>query len=447
MNERSTRRLAGAVVAFGLAAPGLGGDVAPPPAPPLTLRRAMELAASQSPEVVAASAAEAEAAAARRVASATPRPELWVSTGPGYAAGVPGPLLGGLPAIARVDLRASLFDPARRAGEEEARARLARAGGVAASARVAAARAAGELFSRCVLDASLAEAAAVRLSARERARARTEALAQEGRVTAVDVGHARLAEAEARQDLAEARADRELDEAALRVRVGWPAGSPLVLAAASVADLPEEGGGEPIAAALAADPEVQGLASAAWGLEKAARWQGRRFVPVVEAAAQYARLYKTSDWDLYYPTFQPDNWAVGASISIPLWTAGRVAAQEATTRARLDRVKAERRARERDLQDALERAAEAVNRTAGRRELAAQRESLAAETLRLARALEAEGRVDAADVAAREAELAAARQGRASAEHEWRLARLERLALLGALPGGTAAPDSGASTR
>jgi len=443
MNERSTRRLAGVVLASGLAAPALGGGVVLEEAPPLTLRRAMELAVGQAPEVAAASASESEAAAARRVASSVPRPELWASTGPGYAAGVPGPLLGGLPAIARVELRASLFDPARRAGEEEARARLARAGGAAASARVGVARAAGELFSRCVLDASLAEAAAVRLSALERARVRTEALAQEGRVTGVDVGRARLAEAEARQDLAEARASRELDEAALRARVGWPADRPLVLDATSLGELPEEPGGDPLTAARAADPEVQGLAGAASGLEKAARWQGRRFVPVVEAAAQYARLYKTSDWDLYYPTFQPDNWAVGASISIPLWTAGRVAAQEAGTRASLERVNAERRARERDLEDALRRAGEAVSRTAARRELAAQRESLAAEALRISRALAAEGRIDVAEVAAREAELAAAGQGRAGADHEWRLARLERLALLGALPGREPAPSSG----
>jgi outer membrane protein len=432
MNERSIRRLAGAVVALGLAAPAPGGDAVPEEAPPLTLRRAMELAVAQSPEVLAASASQTEADAARRLASATPRPELSVSTGPGYAGGVPGPLLGGLPAIARADLRASLFDPGRRAEEEQARARLARAGGAAASARLAAARGVGELFSRCVLDASLAEAASARASAQERARVRTEALAQAGRVTAVDVERARLAEAAPRQDLAEAQASRDLDETELRVRVGWPAGARLVLDAASLDVLREPTGGDP----AAADPQVQGLAGAASGLEKAARWQSRRFVPVVEAAAQYARLYKTADWDLYYGTFQPDNWAVGASISIPLWTAGRAAAQEAGTRASLDRIYAERRARERDVQDATRRSAEAVSRTAARRELAARRESLAGETLRLARALEGEGRLDPAEVAAREAEVAVAGQERARAEHEWRLARLERLALLGTLPGG-----------
>jgi outer membrane protein TolC len=441
MNERSTRRLAGTVVALGLAAPALGGDLVPQEAPPLTLRRALELAVGQSPEVLAASASQAEADAARRLASATPRPELSVATGPGYAAGVPGPLLGGLPAIARAELRASLFDPGRRADEEQARARLARAGGAVASARVAAARAAGELFSRCILDGSLAEAVAARASALERARVRAEALAREGRATAVDVERARLAEEEARQDLAEARASRQLDEAALRVRVGWPAGSPLVLDAASAADLPGEPGGD----AVAVDPEVQGLAGAASGLEKAARWQGRRFVPVVEAAAQYSRLYKTSDWDLYYPTFQPDSWAVGATISIPLWRAGRAAAEEAGTRASLDRLNAERRARERDLEDASRRAGEAVSRTAARRELAARREHLTGEALRLARALEAEGRIEAAEVAAREVDLAVARQQQATADHEWRLARLERLALLGALPGGQTAVVPGAT--
>ncbi len=445
MNERSTRRLAGAVVALGLAAPALGGE-APAEAPPLTLRRAMEMAVGESPEVLAASASQTEADAARRLASSTPRPELSVSTGPGYAGGVPGPLLGGLPAIARADLRASLFDPARRAAEEEARARLARAGGAVASTRVGVARAAGELFSRCLLDAGLAEAASARVSARERARVRTEALVREGRVTELDVGRARLAEAEARQALAEAQASRELDEASLRGRLGWPAERPLLLDAASLGELPEEPRGDPLAVAHAADPEVHGLADAASGLEKAARWQSRRFVPVIEAAAQYARLYRTSDWDLYYPTFQPDNWAVAASISVPLWTAGRVAAQEASTRASLDRVNAERRARERDLEDALKRAGEAVNRTSARRELAGQREALAAEALHVARALAAEGRIDPVEVAEREAELAEAGQGRASADHEWRIARLERLALLGGLPGQERASASGAGS-
>ena len=93
MNERSTRRLAGVMVALGLAAPALGGDVAPPEAPPLTLQRVMELAVGQSPEVLAASSGQTEADAARRLAAATLRPELSFSTGPGYAGGVPGPMV------------------------------------------------------------------------------------------------------------------------------------------------------------------------------------------------------------------------------------------------------------------------------------------------------------------------------------------------------------------
>jgi outer membrane protein TolC len=164
---------------------------------------------------------------------------------------------------------------------------------------------------------------------------------------------------------------------------------------------------------------------------------------VVEATAQYARLYKTADWDLYYTTFEPNTWAVAASLSFPLWTGGRMAKEEARARASLDRVSAARRARERDLELALRRADEAVDRTGAHRDLAGQREAMAGEALRVARALEAEGRVDVTEVAEREAALAEAGAESARADHEWRVARLDRLTLLGDLPLAPAAPSSG----
>jgi outer membrane protein TolC len=441
MNEHSPHRalcsVAGAFLALaGFASGGDGGETRPAEGePPLTLRRAMELAVARAPQVLAAAAGETEAAAATRVASASPRPELWAATSPGWAGGVPVPVLGQLPAIARVDLRATLFDPSRRADEEVARARWADAGGTAASARLRAARAAAELFSRCLLDDRVIDAAEAQTAARRRASERTEALGREGRLTDLDIGRARLAEAEAREAVAEARSRRELDDLELRGLLGWPAGPPLRLEAASIADLPsDEDGGDRLARARAADPELGGLARADTSLETAVKLRARALSPVIEAAAQYARLYKTADWDAYYPTFQPDSWAVAASVSLPLWTGGRVAAEEARARASLDRVRANRRARERDLELALRRTDEALGRTSARRDLARQRESLAGEALRVGRALAAEGRVDAVEVAEREAAVAEASQDSARADHEWLLARLDRLALLGALP-------------
>jgi outer membrane protein len=432
MNECSTGW--GAALVLGLATAALGGEP-PREEPALTLREAIARAAVHSPEVEAASAGETEAEASR-VASSTTRPELRASTSPGYATGVPAPVLGGLPAIARVDLHATLFDPARLAVEEQARAELARAGGTLAATRVEAARFAAELFSRCLLDASLVEAAGAKTAALERARARSEALEQLGRATRLDVGRARLAEAEARQAEAEARTARKLDEAALRTRLGWPPGMPLRLDAASVAVLAADPpGADALAMARAADPELRALTKVAARLATAARWKGRSYLPVIQAGAEYARLYKTADWDLYYPAFQPDSWSVAAQISVPLWTGGRAAAETAELRARLAQVEAQRRGRERDLDEALASAGAAVERGRAGRELAGQREELAEESLRVTQALLAEGRVDPVDVAAAEAQLAEARRATASAEHAWRLARLARLVLLGAIPG------------
>jgi outer membrane protein len=444
MNERSTAW--GAALVLGFATVALGGEP-PRDEPALTLREAMERAVVHSPEVDAASAGEAEAEA-NRIASSTTRPELRASTSPGYATGVPAPVLGGLPAIARVDLRATLFDPTRLAVEEQARAEQARAGGTLAVTRMEAARAAAELFSRCLLDASLVEAAGAKAAALERARARTEALEGLGRATRLDVGRARLAEAEARQAEAETRTAQTLDEATLRARLGWPPGTPLRLDAGSVAELAADPpGADPLAMAHAADPELQALAKVASRLERAVQWKGRSYLPTVQAGAEYARLYKTADWDLYYPAFQPDSWSIAAQISVPLWTGGRAAAETAELRARLAQVEAQRRGRERDLDEAMARGGAAVARAAAGLELARQREELAEESLRVTRALAAEGRVDTADVAAAEAQLAEARRATAGAEHEWRLARLARLVLLGAIPGLEAGPPNETGAR
>ncbi|HXK08675.1 MAG TPA: TolC family protein [Vicinamibacteria bacterium] len=444
MNEhppkRAFRPLAGALLLGAFTSAAAGEEKGAPPGPPLTLRRTVELALANAPEVAAAAAGEAEAAAATRAAAVSPRPEVWASTSPGYAAGVPAPVMGQLPAIARVEVRASLFDPARRADEEQARARWAGASGSAAAARVRAARAAAETFSRCLLGEALVASAEARAAAFGTVREAAEAQAREGRLTELDAARARLAEAEARQAAAEARSGRELDFLALRRLTGWPDAEPLRLDPASADDLPDaRDEPDPLDRARAADPELSALGRAATSMERSARLRGQVLSPVVEATAQYARLYKTADWDAYYPTFQPDSWAVAASVSIPLWRSDRAAAEEARARAGLDRVRADRRLREREVELGLRGADAALRRDEARLDLARQRESLAQESLRAARALAAEGRVDGVRVAEQEAALAESLQETARAEHDRRLARLERLALLGALPGMTAA--------
>jgi len=403
--------------------------------PLLTLRQAMERAVGSAPEVQAAAAGEAEAAAASRLAGSAFRPELWTSTTPGYAWGLPAPVSGQLPSIVGVEVRTSLFDPSQKADELVAEARWSEARGSTAAVRRQTARTAAELFGRCVFAQGLTAGTEARLRSAGRARVRLEALRREGRATDLEVERGRLEEAEAEQVAREARGSQELDELTLRRLIAWPADQPLRLAAESLAELPEAAGEDDVARAQAADPELRALEESASALEHLVRLRSRPIAPVVQAAAQYARLYKTANWDEFYSTFKPDNWVVGASVSLPLWTSGRLSTEEARARASLDRAVAQRRARERALELEVRRAQGSVGRGRARASLARQAEAVARETLRVAQSLAAEGRVDVTEVATKEAALAEAGQGVARADLDLLRARLQLLSLRGELPG------------
>ncbi len=136
----------------------------------LSLRQAIELALARAPEGRAAGAARLQAEAGVRAARSAHYPELWVRTGPGYASGVPAPVLGELPAAVGVQLRASLFEAGTWASEARARAEAASASGEEAEARVAVMRAAAHAFARCLRDESVLPVANARVGELSRAR-------------------------------------------------------------------------------------------------------------------------------------------------------------------------------------------------------------------------------------------------------------------------------------
>src|SRR6202158_760341 len=94
-----------------------------PPAGPLTLRRAAELALARAPQAASARAQAAEADADARAASAMFAPHAFATTTPGYSSGLPVAVAGRVPSVFGVEVHQTLYDPARRAGALEARVR------------------------------------------------------------------------------------------------------------------------------------------------------------------------------------------------------------------------------------------------------------------------------------------------------------------------------------
>jgi outer membrane protein TolC len=429
MNERRTRAplalLAGAGALLMLAPPARAED--------LSLQDAIDRALVRAPELRAASAARTEAEAAARAAGSARNPELWVRTGPGYASGLPAPVLGELPAAFGVQLRANLFDADTRAGEARARADAASARGGVTGARVAVARATAEAFGRCVRDEAGLAAASGRLEEGARAREQVEARRREGRATELEVERTALDEARARENVADWRSRQELDRLTLAGLVGMRAEDLPPLSAESVNALGEPPAADDLERAQAFDPELAALADSVLQLDRAASVRKGWFQPVIQAEAQYSRLYKTADWDAYYSTFQPDNWSVGASIAVPLYSGGRLSAEAARARAAADEASAKRQVRERELVLAVARARAELERARARAGLAERAEAVARRAVGDGEALAAEGRLEPTERTRRRLELLDAEEETAQARYQLLQTKITLLALRGEL--------------
>ena len=403
---------------------------------PLTLRRAAQLALARAPEVAVAQAEVDEAASsARRAKADLDRPLAFATTTPGYSSGLPVAVAGRVPAIAGLEVRQTLYDPARRAGTFDAGARFAAARGAFEATAAQTARAIAASYGRVWGGKAMLEDARRRVEAREAAFRRVSALRREGRRTDLDVENAGLAVARAKQKLLDRQAELDLDRLELSRLVDWPEATPLALAEDPLSALPEPGTGGVLASARAADPELAALAARIDALEHSLSLVERSWQPTVEAEAQYLRLARYNNFDQYFVKFKADDWAVGVSIAVPLWTGGRFAEARAGARARLAHAVAERRLRERDLELAVRRAEAERDHAGAQYALSRRAVEVAREELRVARALADEGRGEPDGIENREVALADSLDDISDASQGLLVARVKVLDLRGELSG------------
>jgi len=221
----------------------------------------------------------------------------------------------------------------------------------------------------------------------------------------------------------------------LRRLTGASAEGPSTLADDPLASLPAPSRGDDLQAARAADPELRAAAQAIELLQPAAERRGAAFAPTLGAVAQYDRLSGANGVDDLYRNFRPDNWSVALSLAVPLWNGGRAADARARSQATLDRLAGERRSRELELEMQVKRAESALDRAEAALALARQAADLAEESLRITRALAAEGRAEPEVIEGRESDRADAEEETAKATAGLAVARANLLALRGELPG------------
>lgn len=402
------------------------------PAAGLTLREAVDRALANSPGLAAAEATREEAAAEARLARDAFHPEAWASTTPGYSSGLPFAVAGRVPAIAGFDVRQTLYDRSSRSETFQADARAASRHGDAEKSMRETARGAALLYGRCWTDERRVLAAHRRQDASEAILGHVDALFHEGRRTELDLEKARLEAARARQKTLDAESDRDLDFRELRIAVGAEPGSALEISEDPVAATDAGPGTRDSGSLRDSDPALRALDLEIDSLRRSAA-SASSFSPVVEAEGQYSRLSRANGYDRYYNRFKADDWSVGISVAVPLWSGGRIADTRARLESRLSAAEADRRARRESLDLSVARAESALDRTGAAASLAERAEGVAAEALRVSEALRREGRGDPDDVERREIELSDGKDETLRARFDWLTARCELLSLSGDL--------------
>ena len=146
------------------------------------------------------------------------------------------------------------------------------------------------------------------------------------------------------------------------------------------------------------------------------------------------RLSNYNNFDQYFVKFKSNDWAVGISVAVPLWTGGRLGHGQTAADARVEKIRADRRGRERDLELAVRRAEADLSRARADFQLSSRALAAAREGLRIAQALAAEGRGEADGVDLGEIAVAKAEDERAEAGQGLLAARAKLLELRGELP-------------
>ncbi|HUJ16315.1 MAG TPA: TolC family protein [Thermoanaerobaculia bacterium] len=424
----------------------------------MSMHDAVASAVAHSPELRALQAQVDQARAAAIMDDAF-RPSASISASPGYASGLPTPVLGEVPAIATVEAHKIFYDTSAKAQQLGAEADVDAAQSRLADQRRQVAQSTAEVYARVEADRMRIADAQQRVSAYQTISSRVEALAKEGRARDIDVNRATLQGASAQRALLQAQSRLELDQLRLdrmageHVEVGAPSdgapagGAPAVgtpadgapaLAGPSPAlagpspeagPSPAEAGAPSLQRALANDPQLRSLDKRIATLQDMLGSERRLFKPTVAGQIQYSRLYDR--YGRFYNNFKPDDFSAAATITLPVFTSGRRTAALARVNAQLQELTATRDARRTELEMSVREAETDYEQAVAERDLAERSLSVAQEGLRIAEQLSAEGRGEANDVPLAQIALAEAQDDVADATAHFAIARARLMIVRG----------------
>jgi outer membrane protein TolC len=299
----------------------------------LTVQEAVRMALSRSPEVLLAEAQAIRAHEAVRETRSLNRPQVYTGTGLAYNNGYPLSMEGAAPSIIQFSASQPIFSKKNsnliREAEESGKA-----------SHLGAESARNELATRTALvyyqlfqSRKVVELMSARLDSASKNREKVETLFTAGRVRNIEVTIARTAAQSARQQLLVAEERGKVAEAELRILTGLSEPAPIKTVEPQLENPAFTQPGEKLyRQALECTPEIQQSEATLKAKEFHVESEKGESLPRAEIIGQYALFSKANNYEDYFNRFSRNNFLLGLSLQVPLFTGSRTSARVAQSR-------------------------------------------------------------------------------------------------------------------
>jgi outer membrane protein TolC len=293
----------------------------------LTLKQAVDRAATQNPDTVMARLDELKASQAVKVAQSPFKPRVGAGSGLAYSSGFPLSIEGSAPAAFDIKANQFLFNRPQTWTIEQAK-ESARGATLAASEKSdEAVYRVATLYVDVARSTRLAEAAQNQVESLRKVLDTVTARVEEGRELPVTLQQAKVNLLRAQERSVTLESDRDYAERVLAVTLGYTAGDLVKptdeeLTPVTIPDSENAA----VETAVASNKELKRLQSNALAKGFEIKSDKAQWLPRIDLVAQYALLTKYSHYDEYFAKFERNNGQLGASIQVPLFTSASVKA-------------------------------------------------------------------------------------------------------------------------
>jgi outer membrane protein len=307
---------------------------------PMTLRRAVDTALKQNPDLALARLDQERARQGVRVARDPFSPRVMVGSGLAYTDGFPLSIEGAAPSIVQANVTQFLFNRPQSYAVAQARENARGAEiGVAVKREEVAYRTAS-LYLDAERAGRIGALARKDAESMQRVLETVEAQVREGRALPLNEKQAAYNLARVRQVAESLEADRETAETALAMVLGFAAQDrvqPVEEERAAPAVATSED--EVIQAALEGNKELRQLESQIAAKRLEMRGERAARLPRIDLVAQYALMSNINNYTEFFNRFQRNNGQLGMSFQLPLLAGPGVGAQMAQTQTDMDRLR------------------------------------------------------------------------------------------------------------